>query len=89
MSIETPLKPCPFCDKGEPTVNLQPTFESEASSSPKPVFFWVACDATRGGCGSTNPGYAKSRMEAVNQWNRRAPAPSGDAPKGLEGGDRG
>lgn len=80
MSVEPPLKPCPFCGCGESIVHLWPTFDSEASSSPKPETFWVSCDASRGGCGINH--FGKSRMQAITKWNQRAAPAGGEAPQG-------
>lgn len=58
------LKPCPFCEKKEPTIWVRVGRNGWRDR------YCVLCDYDDGGCGSES-GWYHSEAEAVECWNRR------------------
>lgn len=73
---ENELKPCPFCGKTE---SLIVGTDEEFGEVGCGEYYQVCCSAYQdfstnrndGGCGASS-GYAFTREEAIEKWNRRA-----------------
>jgi Lar family restriction alleviation protein len=60
ISVETRIKPCPFCGNTSPTLQKIPAFDGE--------FAWVRCDQ----CGAEINHPSPDPFDAVHRWNTRA-----------------
>ena len=82
-SMDSELKPCPFCGATvvevtnactlEMCINYDqidcPEYENTGS-----CYYTVCCDVNRGGCGASG-GYSRTELGAVEKWNARRHSP--------------
>lgn len=66
------MKPCPCCGQQE-SVKIMKASEEESFDASNDDSYAIICDFTDGGCGCCG-GHRLTLDEAIEVWNRRAPA---------------